>query len=103
MAISACMTEISPCAAAASLCGCLSLSLAIANPPNTAVYVVYFKTSFKRVADYPNLLRYMRKCYAIPAVKECTNLRHIKMHYFTSHPDLNPYGIIPGHDGPALE
>ncbi|KAL1521962.1 hypothetical protein AB1Y20_021608 [Prymnesium parvum] len=67
------------------------------------VYVVYFKTSHKRIADYPNLLRFMRACYAIPAIKETTNMRHIKMHYFTSHPKMNMYGIIPEHDGPALE
>jgi len=67
------------------------------------VYVVYFKTNHKRIADYPNLLRFMRQCYAIPAIKASTNLRHIKMHYFSSHPNLNTYGIIPESNGPALE
>ena len=67
------------------------------------VYVVYFKTSHKRLADFPNLLRFVRKCYAIPEIKSSTNIRHIKMHYFTSHPILNNYGIIPESDGPSLE
>ncbi|KAL3893053.1 MAG: hypothetical protein SGPRY_014520 [Prymnesium sp.] len=67
------------------------------------VYVVYFKTSHKRIADYPNLLRFVRTCYAIPEIKAVTNLKHIKMHYFTSHPALNTYGIIPAHNGPDLE
>jgi len=67
------------------------------------VYVVYFKTSAKRIMDYPNLLRYLRSCYAIPEVKATTNLRHIKMHYFASHPALNTYGIIPEYNGPELE
>lgn len=67
------------------------------------VYVVYFKTSHKRIADYPNLLRFVRRCYSIPEIRETTNLKHIKTHYFTSHPTLNPYGIIPEHDGPSLE
>lgn len=66
------------------------------------VYVVYFKTSSKRIADFPHLLRFLRACYAIPEVKATTNLRHIKMHYFSSHPTLNTYGIIPESDGPAL-
>lgn len=69
------------------------------------VYVVYFKTSAKTIGnDYPHLLEYMRTCYrSVPAIREATNLRHIKMHYFTSHPSLNPYGIIPVSDGPSLE
>ena len=67
------------------------------------VYVVYFKTSAKRIIDYPHLLRYLRLCYAIPEVKATTNMRHIKMHYFSSHPALNTYGIIPESNGPELE
>jgi len=67
------------------------------------VYVVYFKTSHKRIVDYPNLLRFVRKCYAIPEIKATTNIKHIKMHYFTSHPALNTYGIIPHSNGPSLE
>merc|ERR1712176_1302273 len=67
------------------------------------VYVVYFKTSQKRIADYPYLLQFVRKCYSIPEIKAVTNLKHIKMHYFTSHPTLNTYGIIPESNGPPLE
>merc|ERR1739845_114452 len=67
------------------------------------VYVVYFKTSHKRIVDFPNLLRFVRKCYAIPEIKSTTNIKHIKMHYFTSHPTLNTYGIIPHSNGPSLE
>jgi len=67
------------------------------------VYVVYFKTSHKRIQDFPHLLKFMRKCYSIPGVKEATNLKHIKMHYFSSHPSLNTYGIIPESNGPPLE
>lgn len=67
------------------------------------VYVVYFKTSAKRISDYPYLLQYLRSCYAITEVKATTNLRHIKMHYFSSHPALNTYGIIPEYNGPELE
>jgi putative glutathione S-transferase len=67
------------------------------------VYVVYFKTSQKRIADFPHLLKFMRKCYSVPAVKATTNIKHIKMHYFTSHPALNHYGIIPVSNGPSLE
>ena len=41
--------------------------------------------------------------YKQPAVKATTNIKHIKMHYFTSHPHLNIYGIIPAANGPDLE
>lgn len=68
------------------------------------VYVVYFKTSHRRIGtDFPHLLRFVRRCYSIPAVRAATNIRHIKMHYFSSHPALNTYGIIPESNGPALE
>ena len=67
------------------------------------VYVTYSKTSGKRIRDYPCLLRFLRDCYSIPEVKATTNLKHIKMHYFSSHPTLNTYGIIPESNGPALE
>ena len=33
--------------------------------------------------------------WQIPAVQASTNPRHIKMHYFTSHPILNHYAVIP--------
>ena len=33
-----------------------------------SVYVVYFKTSARRIADMPCLLRFMRTCYAIPEI-----------------------------------
>merc|ERR1712157_273344 len=68
------------------------------------VYVVYFKTNYKSIGkDYPNLLKFVRSCYAIPEIKASTNMKHIKTHYFTSHPTLNTYGIIPESNGPDLE
>jgi len=67
------------------------------------VYIVYFKTGLKRLSDFPHLLAFVRACYAIPAVKASTNIRHIKMHYFSSHPTLNTYGILPEGNGPDLE
>merc|ERR1712166_41335 len=59
------------------------------------VYVVYFKTNSKRLSEFPNLLGYVRDIYSMEAVKSSLNLKHIKNHYFTSHPSLNLYGIIP--------
>jgi len=66
------------------------------------VYTVYFKTNERRIADYPNLLGFVRDVYSIEPVRRSTNIKHIKMHYYTSHPHLNPYAIIPIHNGPDL-
>ena len=68
------------------------------------VYVVYFKTNVKRIADYPNLVNFVRDVYqSVEPVRRATNIKHIKMHYYTSHPALNTYGIIPASMGPDLE
>lgn len=67
------------------------------------VYGTYFKANVKRLVDYPNLLGFVRDVYAMEAVKKSISMDHIKTHYFTSHPALNTYGIIPAYDGPDLE
>lgn len=59
------------------------------------VYVVYFKTNCKRVEDYHNMFNYCRELYQMPWMQGAINMEHIKVHYFTSHPTLNFYGIIP--------
>jgi putative glutathione S-transferase len=59
------------------------------------VYVVHFKCNLKRIADYPNLWRYLRELYQSPGFGETTDLDHIKRHYYGSHKDLNPLGIVP--------
>ena len=66
-----------------------------------AVYVGHFKCNIRRIADYPNLMRYLRDLYAQPGVAGTVNFKHIKGHYYTSHPQLNPSGIIPV--GPELD
>jgi len=67
------------------------------------VYITYFKTNKKRLVDYPNLLGFVRDVYTIPEIKANHSIDHIKTHYFTSHPAMNTYGIIPAYDGPDLE
>jgi putative glutathione S-transferase len=65
------------------------------------VYVGHFKCNIRRIADYKNLSRYLRELYALPGVAETVNFLHIKRHYYQSHPQLNPSGIVPV--GPELE
>lgn len=64
------------------------------------VYVVYFKTNKKFLAQYPNINNFMREIYQTTGVASCVNMDHIKRHYFTSHPTLNAYSIIP--EGPGV-
>lgn len=59
------------------------------------VYVVYFKCSLKMIREYPNIYGYLRDLYQNPFIKRSTNLDHIVQHYFTSHPTLNHYAIMP--------
>src|SRR5260370_32633363 len=66
-----------------------------------AVYHYHFKVNLRRLTDYPNLWGYARDLYSLPAFRDTTNFDHIKRHYYTTHPHINPTRIIP--DGPLLD
>lgn len=59
------------------------------------VYIVYFKCNKKAISEYPAIRNYCREMYQLPKMAECIKMEHIKVHYFTSHPTLNHYAIIP--------
>jgi glutathionyl-hydroquinone reductase len=56
---------------------------------------VYFKCNKNFIREYPNIRDYVKEIYQMPAINKCTNLYHIKTHYFTSHAKLNYYGVVP--------
>jgi glutathionyl-hydroquinone reductase len=60
-----------------------------------AVYVGHFKCNLRRITDYPNLSNYLRELYQIPGVAETVSIDHIKRHYYGSHRQINPTGIVP--------
>lgn len=64
------------------------------------VYVGHFKCNIRRIADYPNLLGYLRELYQLPGIAGTINYQHMKSHYYESHRIINPTGIIPV--GPEL-
>jgi len=66
-----------------------------------AVYVGHFKCNIRRIADYANLLNYLRDLYQVPGVADTVDLRHIKTHYYASHESINPLRIVPL--GPVLD
>jgi putative glutathione S-transferase len=57
-------------------------------------YNSLFKCNRQRIADYPNLLNYMRELYAVPGIAATVKPRHYVMNYW-SIARLNPTGIIP--------
>lgn len=66
-----------------------------------SVYVGHFKCNSRRIEDYPNLSNYIRELYQMPAMREATDFSSIKNHYYMSHRDINPSGIVP--KGPELD
>jgi len=64
------------------------------------VYVGHFKCNIRKIDDYSNLSNYIRELYQIPNVIDTVNMVHIKEHYYKSHAQINPTGIIP--TGPEL-
>jgi glutathionyl-hydroquinone reductase len=58
-----------------------------------AVYYVHFKCNLRHIWDYPHLWNYLKKIYQYPGVKDTCNLEHIKLHYYQSHPHINPSGL----------
>ncbi len=65
------------------------------------VYHYHFKCNRQRLGDYPALWGYARELYQMPGVAETVNFDHIKTHYYTSHPQINPTGIVPR--GPVVD
>lgn len=65
------------------------------------VYYSHFKCNLRRIIDYPNLWNYLKDIYQFPGVRETCNLEHIKLHYYRSHPNVNPTRIVPV--GPMID
>jgi putative glutathione S-transferase len=57
-------------------------------------YFSLFRCNRQRIADYPNLLNYMRDLYEVPGVAETVKPRYYVINYW-SIKKVNPAGIIP--------
>jgi glutathionyl-hydroquinone reductase len=66
-----------------------------------AVYVGHFKCNLRRIADYEHLSGYLRDLYQQPGIADTVDFGHIKRHYYTTHPQINPTRIVP--KGPELD
>jgi putative glutathione S-transferase len=66
-----------------------------------AVYYSHFKCNLRLIKDYSNLWNYLRDLYQVPGVAETVSFDHIKRHYYGSHRNVNPTGIVP--IGPLID
>ena len=66
-----------------------------------AAYVGHFKCNIRRIADYPVLSAYLRDLYQHPGIAATVRIDEIKAHYYGTHPEINPNGIVPL--GPELD
>jgi putative glutathione S-transferase len=66
-----------------------------------AVYYGHFKCNLRHVYEYPALWGYTRDIYQAPGIAATVSIEEYKMHYYGSHRNLNPAGIIP--QGPVLD
>ncbi|MCL9814945.1 glutathione S-transferase family protein [Natranaeroarchaeum aerophilus] len=67
------------------------------------VYHTHFKCNVARISDYENLWGYLRELYQLPGVAETVNMDHIKQHYYVTHDDINPTGLVPVGPDPDFE
>lgn len=65
------------------------------------VYHGHFKCNVRRIADMPNLHRFLVRLHRTPGVAETVDLQSIKTHYYGSHESINPHRIVPR--GPTPE
>ncbi|MXO86527.1 glutathione S-transferase family protein [Altererythrobacter aurantiacus] len=66
------------------------------------VYYVHFKCNVRRIRDYPNLAAFTQRLLALDGVEETVNFEHIRRHYYESHKQLNPNGIVPAGPEPLV-
>jgi glutathionyl-hydroquinone reductase len=65
------------------------------------VYHGHFKCNRSRLTDFPELWDYTRTLYQVPGVAETVWLDQVKTHYYGSHRQINPTGIVA--KGPAID
>jgi putative glutathione S-transferase len=65
------------------------------------VYHTHFKCNRRAVHEYEHLWPYLREVYQLPGVAATVDMDHITEHYYTTHPNVNPTGVVP--TGPDLD
>jgi glutathionyl-hydroquinone reductase len=65
------------------------------------VYHGHFKCTVRKIAEYPNLFGYLRDLYQYDDIASIVNFDHMKRHYYMTHHEINPSGVVP--IGPAQD
>lgn len=65
------------------------------------VYHGHFKTNRNKLDEMDHLWAYARELFQTPGFGDTTDFVQIKQHYYETHRDLNPTGIVPL--GPSLD
>ncbi len=58
------------------------------------VYTTHFKCDRRRISDFHHLSGFLREIYQLPGIAETVNLTHIRHHYYRSHKNINPHGVV---------
>ena len=67
------------------------------------VYHTHFMCNRRLIREYDHLWPYLRDLYATRGFGETTRMDHIKEHYYTTHPDVNPKRIVATGPDPNFE
>jgi putative glutathione S-transferase len=59
-----------------------------------AVYHIHFKCSIRKLIEYESLWPYARDLYQWPGVAATVDFDEIRAHYYRTHPQINPSGIV---------
>ncbi len=59
-----------------------------------AVYNIHFKCSRRKLIEYEHLWPYARDLFQRDGIAETVRFDDIRRHYYTTHPDVNPSGLI---------
>jgi putative glutathione S-transferase len=59
-----------------------------------AVYQIHFKCSLRKLIEYVHLWPYTRDLYQWPGVAETVDFDEIRAHYYRTHPQINPSGLV---------
>lgn len=60
-----------------------------------AVYHGHFKCNRQKLSEMPVLWAYARDLFQTPGFGDTTDFEQIKQHYYITHGDINPSGIVP--------
>jgi len=67
-----------------------------------AVYHGHFKCNRDKLTELPVLWAYARDLYRTPGFGDTVDFDHIKRHYYVTHNQINPTGIVPAGPDPEI-